>query len=271
MENFVQKIGLTQIKDLVKNKWSAVSTNQQLDDLIVKINCIIGKDAISAASSSSSNTEELSKRHRLPTFTTGIVNIKPKKPNMPYFDVVAIIDPLSRHSQKASTILKVLSQITNINLVIYFNCKEKLSAPPLKSFYRYVLETEIRFGKNGNSKSIIKPLAYFHNMPQTPILTMNIHSPESWMVEAVNSPFDLDNICLKDIGSENRGVFSEYELEHLIVEGHAFDVQTSQSPRGLQFNLGTLTNMFQYDTIVMANLGYFQLKASPGMWVSFSF
>ena len=111
MENFVQKIGLTQIKDLVKNKWSAVSTNQQLDDLIVKINCIIGKDAISAASSSSSNTEELSKRHRLPTFTTGIVNIKPKKPNMPYFDVVAIIDPLSRHSQKASTILKEQNQI----------------------------------------------------------------------------------------------------------------------------------------------------------------
>jgi UDP-glucose:glycoprotein glucosyltransferase len=87
------------------------------------------------------------------------------------------------------------------------------------------------------------------------------------MVEAVNSPFDLDNICLKDIGAENRGVFSEYELEHLIVEGHAFDVQTSQSPRGLQFNLGTHANMFQYDTIVMANLGYFQLKASPGMWV----
>ena len=61
---------------------------------------------------------------------------------------------------------------------------------------------------------------------------------ESWMVEAVNSPHDLDNICLKDLtNSKEEGVYGEFELEHLIVEGHAFDVQTSQSPRGLQFNL----------------------------------
>ncbi len=147
--------------------------------------------------------------------------------------------------------------------MIYFNCKDKLSAPPLKSFYRYVLESEIRFG--GDVSRIIKPLAYFHNMPQTPILTMNIHSPESWMVEVVNSPYDLDNICLKDI--ENDGAYGEFELEHLIIEGHAYDVVSGQSPRGLQFNLGTSANPVMYDTIVMANLGYFQLKASPGMWI----
>ncbi len=50
------------------------------------------------------------------------------------------------------------------------------------------------------------------------------------------------------------------------MEGHAYDILNGQPPRGLQFNLGTASDPFKYDTIVMANLGYFQLKSSPGMW-----
>lgn len=38
-------------------------------------------------------------------------------------------------------------------------------------------------------------------------------------------------------------------------------------PRGLQFLLGTPSSRALYDTIVMANLGYFQLKATPGAWL----
>lgn len=38
-------------------------------------------------------------------------------------------------------------------------------------------------------------------------------------------------------------------------------------PRGLQITLGTETNPVLVDTIVMANLGYFQLKANPGAWI----
>ena len=87
----------------------------------------------------------------------------------------------------------MLTQVTNVNLVIYFNCKEKLSAPPLKryliefsffrklkilnflffSFYRYVLESEIRYAND----KIVKPLAFFQNMPQSTVLTMNMHPP----------------------------------------------------------------------------------------------
>lgn len=89
-------------------------------------------------------------------------------------------------------------------------------------------------------------------MPQTPVLTMNIHPPEGWMVEIVRSPFDLDNIYLKEI--ETNGAHGEYELDHLIIEGHCFDSMSGQSPRGLQFNLGTRSNPKIYDTIVMANL-----------------
>jgi UDP-glucose:glycoprotein glucosyltransferase len=38
-------------------------------------------------------------------------------------------------------------------------------------------------------------------------------------------------------------------------------------PRGLQITLGTETQPVVVDTIVMANLGYFQLKANPGAWL----
>lgn len=80
----------------------------------------------------------------------------------------------------------------------------------------------------------------------------------------VTSVYDLDNIKLSDI---NGPVHSEYELEYLLLEGHCFDSSTGAPPRGLQITLGTEEKPIIYDTIVMANLGYFQLKANPGAWM----
>lgn len=47
---------------------------------------------------------------------------------------------------------------------------------------------------------------------------------------------------------------AEYELEHLLLEGHCFDLSSGQPPRGLQFTLGMSRDLLMYDTIVMANL-----------------
>ena len=49
-------------------------------------------------------------------------------------------------------------------------------------------------------------------------------------------------------------VAAEYELEHLLLEGHCFDLSTGQPPRGLQFTLGMTQQPLMQDTIVMANL-----------------
>lgn len=38
------------------------------------------------------------------------------------------------------------------------------------------------------------------------------------------------------------------------------------TPRGVQLWLGTGTAPHMKDTLVMSNLGYFQLKAAPGAW-----
>uniref|UniRef100_A0A670I5N9 UDP-glucose ceramide glucosyltransferase-like 1 n=1 Tax=Podarcis muralis TaxID=64176 RepID=A0A670I5N9_PODMU len=156
---------------------------------------------------------------------------------------------------------KVLNKLINMNLRVFMNCQSKLSDMPLKSFYRYVLEPEITF--SAEKLFVPGPVAKFLDMPQSPLFTLNLNTPESWMVESVRTPYDLDNIYLAEVESV---VAAEYELEHLLLEGHCYDITTGQPPRGLQFTLGTSTNPVVVDTIVMANLGYFQLKANPGSW-----
>ena len=48
--------------------------------------------------------------------------------------------------------------------------------------------------------------------------------------------------------------------------GQCFDESTDHPVPGLEYVLGTSSQPDLFDTIVMANLGYFQLKASPGAW-----
>lgn len=43
------------------------------------------------------------------------------------------------------------------------------------------------------------PLARFVEIPESPLLTLNMITPESWMVQAVRSPHDLDNIHLQEV------------------------------------------------------------------------
>uniref|UniRef100_A0A8C9EZ80 UDP-glucose glycoprotein glucosyltransferase 1 n=1 Tax=Pavo cristatus TaxID=9049 RepID=A0A8C9EZ80_PAVCR len=188
------------------------------------------------------------------------VKLRPKEGET-YFDVVAIVDPVTRDAQRLAPLLLVLNQLINMNLRVFMNCQSKLSDMPLKSFYRYVLEPEISFTADNSFAS--GPIAKFLDMPQSPLFTLNLNTPESWMVESVRTPYDLDNIYLEEVDNV---VAAEYELEYLLLEGHCYDITTGQPPRGLQFTLGTSTNPVIVDTIVMANLGYFQLKANPGAW-----
>lgn len=58
-------------------------------------------------------------------------------------------------------------------------------------------------------------------------------------------------------------VTAEYELEHLLLEGHCFDLSTGQPPRGLQFTLGMSQDPLMYDTIVMANLVSSLFSSAP--------
>ena len=65
------------------------------------------------------------------------------------------------------------------------------------SFYRHVLEPEVVFQADGSFS--LGPLAKFLDMPQSPLFTLNLNTPETWMVESVHTRYDLDNIYLEEV------------------------------------------------------------------------
>jgi len=190
-----------------------------------------------------------------------VIHMDPRHVDRPAFDVVAIVDPVSRGAQKIAPVLLVLQQVLNVKLRIFLNCVDKHSDMPNKSFFKLVLEPGLSFDEDGALSE--GPKAVFTNVPEQPILTLNMHTPDNWLVEPVRSIYDLDNIKLEGIDG---AVTSEWELGSLLLEGHCFEAGTGNPPRGLQLALGTKKAPDFTDTIVMANLGYLQLKAAPGAW-----
>ncbi|KAK4845965.1 hypothetical protein QYF36_011304 [Acer negundo] len=101
-------------------------------------------------------------------------------------------------------------------------------------------------------------------MPLSKTLTMNLDVPESWLVEPIIAIHDLDNILLENLG-DTRTLQAVFELEALVLTGHCSE-KDHEPPRGLQLILGTESTPHLVDTLVMANLGYWQMKVSPGVW-----
>ncbi|EGV94432.1 UDP-glucose:glycoprotein glucosyltransferase 2, partial [Cricetulus griseus] len=235
------------IKDIVENM---EINSKHLSDLVMKIDALVSSLPVRSSQPITLLREDHS-----------VIKINPPENDL-FFDVIAIVDPLTREAQKMAQLLVVLGKIVNTRIKLFMNCRSKLSEAPLGSFYRFVLEPELMSGANSSPSD--GPVAKFLDIPESHLLTLNMITPEGWLVETVRSNCDLDNINLKDTGGI---ATAEYELEHLLLEGHCFDLTTEQPPQGLQFTLGTENNPAVVDTIVMANLGYFQLKANPGAWI----
>ncbi|KAG9456989.1 hypothetical protein H6P81_001497 [Aristolochia fimbriata] len=174
----------------------------------------------------------------------------------------AVIDPLSPAAQKLAPLLRLLSKRIQPSMRIVLNPMSSLVDLPLKNYYRYVLPTFDDFGDVDNS--VKGPQAFFANMPLTKTLTMNLDVPEPWLVEPKIAVHDLDNILLEKLG-DTKTLQAVFELEALVLTGHCSE-KDQEPPRGLQLILGRKGSPHMVDTIVMANLGYWQMKLSPGVW-----
>ncbi|XP_036427441.1 UDP-glucose:glycoprotein glucosyltransferase 2 isoform X2 [Colossoma macropomum] len=248
----LERITLSTSAEKIKAKVKQMNlTPKKACDLIMKVDALL----------SAAPKGEARKDIRFMKDKHSVLHLAPREDEV-FYDVVAVVDPLTREAQKLAPLLIVLGQVVNMRVQVFMNCRAKLSEMPLKSFYRFVMEAEVSF--LGNDTMSPGPVARFTEIPESPLLTLNMITPESWMVEAVRSRHDLDNIHLQEVSGV---VNAEYELEYLLLEGHCFDLSTGQPPRGLQFTLGMKQDPLMQDTIVMANLGYFQLKANPGAWI----
>ena len=170
------------------------------------------------------------------------------------------LNPASERGQKWVPILKVLSELEGLYFKIYLNPVEQLSELPVKRFYRYVLDSKPTFDENGALKELG---ATFTGVPQDALLTLSLDIPPAWLVAPKDSIHDLDNIKLSSIKTDIEAL---YELENILIEGHSREIPGGMAPRGAQLLLATERDPRFADTIIMANIGYFQFKANPGYY-----
>ncbi|KAL1411228.1 killer toxin resistant protein [Vanrija albida] len=169
-----------------------------------------------------------------------------------------IIDPISEQAQKWSALLELLSDIEHVAINVYFDPNIAAKEVKVKRFYRSSLRSKLSFDVDGNEAA---PLVTFEDMPPKPIYTLAMDVPGSWIVRPKESFLDLDNLLLGNLQEPTHVLF---DLQQLVIDGHAREASNTP-PRGLQLQLLD-GDKIASDTQVMANLGYFQFKATPGVY-----
>ncbi|PIC54988.1 hypothetical protein B9Z55_000453 [Caenorhabditis nigoni] len=187
-----------------------------------------------------------------------LIIFPPKNPESPFSTITWILNPVSREAQHLVSIVKLMSNVLNAKVEIIFNPPNELHEMPIKRFYRFVASEFLEFDENGKIKD---QSAIFSNLPQKQLSTMSVETNDGWMIEVKKADDDLDNILLENTSGD---VESEFSLEHILVEGQSQKSGTGDASNGLELELKSENT--KYDTIVMRNLGYFQLKAEPGIW-----
>ncbi|KAH8719458.1 UDP-glucose:glycoprotein glucosyltransferase-domain-containing protein [Phaeosphaeriaceae sp. PMI808] len=183
--------------------------------------------------------------------------------NEAIFQIVASIDPATELAQKWIPILKTLSDMNGVYLKLYLNPKQMLQELPVKRFYRYLFEVKPTFTPDGSVDSLE---AHFSGIPKEALLNLGMDVPPSWLVAPVESIHDLDNIKLSSLPA-NTNINAIYGLDSILIEGHSRDTTSGgQPPSGAEVVLATEKDPHFADTIIMANLGYFQFKANPGFY-----
>lgn len=149
---------------------------------------------------------------------------------------------------------------------------------PLQNFYRMSLSNSDADDDNLQS-------TLFTSLPRQHTLTIRPDVPEAWNVQAVEAAQDIDNLICPQIpcgdvsGSDITSVV--YSLKTLLIAGQCFEMDRigrMMPPAGLQLVLqpesanrhhsgpASSASTWSSDTLVMNNLGYFQLHANPGLW-----
>ena len=192
-------------------------------------------------------------------------------------NVAAVLNPLTTQAQQVSTIIHVLSKALGEHLAFEIVLLPELESGnegklPLDKYYRYVLGGESTFDEEG--ASTVGTTALFKQLPTGPTLTLGMHTLNSWMIGPESARYDLDNIVLADLKKAST-LHAEWAMRHLLVQGSVlshtnttegtYDLEGAAS--GLELMLGPSVEQPNVaDTVVMENVGYFQLKASPGIW-----
>jgi UDP-glucose:glycoprotein glucosyltransferase len=203
-------------------------------------------------------------------------------------EVSIVVDPLSTAGQRAAALVRLCHDHLHLAVHLVLIPPFEVTEFPLKNFYRFVahpinhpaaaLESETA------PATSLQAMASFRQLPRAHILTARIDVPEIWNVQALSSPQDLDNLVCdaKSCGDTAKSDLSSvsYGLKNLLVAGQCYERVGSGAemrmtpPNGLQLTLDSVDGILSSkmapslhsDTLVMQNLGYFQLQADAGLF-----
>ncbi|RKP19222.1 hypothetical protein ROZALSC1DRAFT_29159 [Rozella allomycis CSF55] len=182
-----------------------------------------------------------------------------------------ISTPLSKSTLSLSKIFKELTTSDEIGVSFGFNANN-LQKFESNRIYRFVFTSKPQFDLENK---LIIDYAKFEKVPMETLFTLNYDVIHEWIVVPEKGEDDFDNIKLSLL---RRNVYSIYKLSNILTQGQAIDETNMDYPKGLEIQMGInkikniqasngeSVNTSNIDTIVMYNLGYFQLKTNPGSW-----
>lgn len=175
-------------------------------------------------------------------------------------DLVALVDPGSEIGQELVAMIQHVAEMESFSIRVMLSPRQLEEKDILNRHYRGVFPSAPRFDAKGR---LAPPSAHFE-LEDDVLYVLGIDEPAAWVVMAQNCDYDLDNVILNAVTGDR--LLVSYELRRLLLEGHASDITAHQAPRGVQLVLGDSQTPRLTDTMIMANLGYFQLQTAPGFF-----
>ncbi|KEG13947.1 UDP-glucose:glycoprotein glucosyltransferase [Trypanosoma grayi] len=196
--------------------------------------------------------------------------VGPAKGTVPRHKLTIVVDPIGRQSQLLVSLCDYIAR-SPIGAVcaVYLNPSQRVDKP-MRNFYQFVGDAHVHFDAAGR---VVPPAAVFGRLPSQHLLTLGVEEPESWTLFPMEAKYDLDNIVLAKLPTASYYLYATYRLNSILITGTAKETGMSSPPRGLPLMLRSSRDAapaaaagVTRDTLVMANLGYFQLQSAPGVW-----
>lgn len=190
--------------------------------------------------------------------------------------LVFLLDPLTTAAQRSTTLWTLFRDLLGYRFTIVLVPRLDLSELPLTSFYASALTLS-------SSEADLKRGAHFPALPRKHVLTLRPDVPERWVLQTMQARQDTDNlrcelgggeeVCGDDPVTSPSTTSVVYNLKALLIGGQCMERMNDRlSPaHGLQLLLtsppsfapnATIPVQRLADTVVMQNLGYFQLQLS---------
>ena len=180
----------------------------------------------------------------------------------PLVHITAVLDPISEKGQVYTALLKSLSQIPEIKISVILSPKPGLTEIPLKRFYRANIPAKPEFDKD-TGKRRVKIILFSLICLSQLYLILILTSPAPGLLFLSQVFMILTTLSWTRLMS----LFSRLNTFSRIYYFRAMLLMLPPTRLlgGVALELGTVSTVMT-DTSIMANLGYFQLKANPGLW-----